>query len=62
MVDCSPGTENPPPPAGNSSGRARRSPPFLHKNTLQLIDSVEMLDNAKKWQELYQSVVIRAAR
>jgi iron(III) transport system substrate-binding protein len=36
--------------------------PFLRNNRLQLIDSVEMLDNAKKWQELYQSVVIKAAR
>jgi ABC-type Fe3+ transport system substrate-binding protein len=36
--------------------------PFLRNNTLQLIDSVEMLDHAKKWQELYQSIVIRAAR
>jgi iron(III) transport system substrate-binding protein len=35
--------------------------PFT-RNPLQLIDSVEMLDNAKKWQELYQSIVIRAAR
>ena len=32
------------------------------RDSLQLIDSVEMLDNAKKWQELYQSVVIKAAR
>jgi iron(III) transport system substrate-binding protein len=32
------------------------------RNPLQLIDSVEMLDNAKKWQDLYQSIVIRAAR
>ena len=36
--------------------------PFLRNNPLQLINSVEMLDNAKKWQELYQSIVIRAAR
>ena len=35
--------------------------PFI-RNPLQLIDLVEMLDNAKKWQELYQSIVIRAAR
>ena len=35
--------------------------PFI-RNPLQLIDSVEMLDNAKKWQELYQSVVIKVAR
>ena len=32
------------------------------RNPLQLIDSVEMLDNAKKWQDLYQSIVIKAAR
>jgi len=36
--------------------------PFLRNNPLQLIDSVEMLDHAKKWQDLYQSIVIRAAR
>ena len=35
--------------------------PFT-RNPLQLIDSVEMLDHAKKWQDLYQSVVIKAAR
>jgi iron(III) transport system substrate-binding protein len=35
--------------------------PFT-RNPLQLIDSVEMLDNAKKWQELYQSIVIKASR
>jgi iron(III) transport system substrate-binding protein len=35
--------------------------PFT-RNPLQLIDSVEMLDNAKKWQDLYQSIVIKAAR
>jgi iron(III) transport system substrate-binding protein len=35
--------------------------PFT-RNPLQLIDSVEMLDHAKKWQDLYQSIVIRAAR
>jgi len=32
------------------------------RNPIQLIDSVEMLDNARKWQDLYQSVVIKAAR
>lgn len=32
------------------------------RNPLQLIDSVEMLNNAKKWQDLYQSIVIKAAR
>jgi len=36
--------------------------PFLRNNPLQLIDSAEMLDNAKKWQELFQSIIIRAAR
>jgi iron(III) transport system substrate-binding protein len=36
--------------------------PFLRNNTLQLIDSVEMLNNAKKWQELYQSIVLRPSR
>lgn len=35
--------------------------PFT-RNRLQLIDSVEMLDNAKKWQDLYQSIVIKPAR
>lgn len=35
--------------------------PFT-RNPLQLIDSVEMLDHAKKWQDLYQSIVIKAAR
>jgi iron(III) transport system substrate-binding protein len=35
--------------------------PFT-RGPLQLIDSVEMLDNAKRWQELYQSIVIRVAR
>ncbi len=35
--------------------------PFI-RNPLQLIDSVEMLDNAKKWQDLYQSIVIKASR
>jgi len=35
--------------------------PFT-RGRLQLIDSGEMLDNAKKWQDLYQSVVIKAAR
>ena len=35
--------------------------PFL-RNPLQLINSVEMLDNAKKWQELYQSIVLRPSR
>jgi iron(III) transport system substrate-binding protein len=35
--------------------------PFT-RNPLKLIDSVEMLDNAKRWQELYQSIVIKAAR
>lgn len=32
------------------------------RNSLQLIDSGEMLDHAKKWQDLYQSIVIKAAR
>jgi iron(III) transport system substrate-binding protein len=32
------------------------------RNPLQLIDSVEMLKHAKKWQELYQSIVIKASR
>jgi iron(III) transport system substrate-binding protein len=32
------------------------------RHPLQLIDSVEMLDNAKKWQDLYQSIVLRASR
>ena len=32
------------------------------RDQLQLIDSVEMLNNAQKWQELYQSIIIRAAR
>ena len=35
--------------------------PFT-RNPLQLINSVEMLDNAKKWQDLYQSIVIKASR
>jgi iron(III) transport system substrate-binding protein len=35
--------------------------PFT-RNPLQLIDSVEMLDNAKKWQDIYQSIVIKASR
>jgi iron(III) transport system substrate-binding protein len=35
--------------------------PFT-RNPLQLIDSVEMLDNAKRWQDLYQSIVIKASR
>lgn len=35
--------------------------PFT-RNPLQLIDSVEMLNHAKKWQELYQSIVIKASR
>ena len=35
--------------------------PFT-RNPLQLIDSIEMLDNAKRWQDLYQSIVIKAAR
>lgn len=34
----------------------------LIRGPLQLIDSVEMLDNAKKWQELYQSIVLRPSR
>jgi iron(III) transport system substrate-binding protein len=34
--------------------------PFT-RGPLQLIDSVEMLDNAKKWQGLYQSVIIKHA-
>jgi iron(III) transport system substrate-binding protein len=32
------------------------------RDRLQLIDSVEMLDHAKRWQELYQSIIVRAAR
>ena len=36
--------------------------PFLRDNTLQLIDAVEMLDNAKKWQELYQTIVLKPSR
>jgi iron(III) transport system substrate-binding protein len=32
------------------------------RDRLQLIDSVEMLDNAQRWQELYQSIIVRAAR
>jgi iron(III) transport system substrate-binding protein len=36
--------------------------PFLRNNTLQLIDSVEMLDNAKKWQELFQTIVLKPSR
>ncbi|MCC6890501.1 MAG: extracellular solute-binding protein [Hyphomicrobiales bacterium] len=35
--------------------------PFT-RNPLQLIDSVEMLDNARKWQELYQTIVLKPAR
>jgi len=35
--------------------------PFT-RGPLQLIDSVEMLDNAQRWQELYQSIIIKAAR
>jgi len=35
--------------------------PFT-RNPLQLIDSAEMLDNAKKWQTLFQSIVINAVR
>lgn len=43
-----------------SPSRKIESP--FKRSPLQLIDSVEMLDNAKKWQELYQSIVIKAAR
>lgn len=35
--------------------------PFT-RNPLQLIDSVEMLDNAKRWQDLFQSIVIKPSR
>ena len=35
--------------------------PFT-RGPLQLIDSVEMLDNAQRWQELFQSIIIKAAR
>ena len=35
--------------------------PFT-RHPLQLIDSVEMLDNAQRWQELFQSIIIKAAR
>ncbi|MPZ39683.1 MAG: extracellular solute-binding protein [Rhizobiales bacterium] len=42
-----------------SPSRKIKSP--FKRNPLQLIDSVEMLDNAKKWQDLYQSIVIKAA-
>jgi iron(III) transport system substrate-binding protein len=35
--------------------------PFT-RGPLQLIDSVEMLNNAKKWQELYQSIVLKPSR
>ena len=35
--------------------------PFT-RNPLQLIDSVEMLDNTKRWQDLFQSIVIKPSR
>jgi len=35
--------------------------PFL-RHPLQLIDSVEMLDHAKKWQDLFRTMVVNAAR
>jgi iron(III) transport system substrate-binding protein len=35
--------------------------PFL-LNPMQLIDSVEMLDHAKKWQDLWQDIIIKQAR
>jgi iron(III) transport system substrate-binding protein len=35
--------------------------PFT-RGPLQLIDSVEMLDNAKKWQDHYQAIVIKPSR
>jgi iron(III) transport system substrate-binding protein len=43
-----------------SPSRKIESP--VTRNPLKLIDSVEMLDNAKKWQELYQSIVIKPSR
>ena len=46
--------------AERAQGRKIDSP--FTRNPLQLIDSVEMLDHSKKWQELYQSIVIKASR
>jgi iron(III) transport system substrate-binding protein len=43
-----------------SPSRKIESP--LTRNPLKLIDSVEMADNAKKWQELYQSIVLKPSR
>jgi iron(III) transport system substrate-binding protein len=35
--------------------------PFT-RGPIQLIDSAEMLDNAKRWQELFQSIIVRVSR
>ena len=35
--------------------------PFL-RSPMQLINSVEMLDHAKKWQDLWQDIIIKQAR
>jgi iron(III) transport system substrate-binding protein len=43
-----------------SPSRKIKSPFTDHP--LQLIDSVEMLDHARKWQDLFQSIIIKAAR
>jgi iron(III) transport system substrate-binding protein len=41
---------------------SRKIPSPFTRGPLRLIDSVQMLDHAKKWQDLYQSIVIKAAR
>jgi hypothetical protein len=35
--------------------------PFT-KGPIQLIDSAQMLDNAQKWQDLYQKTIINPSR
>jgi iron(III) transport system substrate-binding protein len=41
---------------------SRKYPSRFTESPLQLIDSVEMLDNAKKWQAHWQDIVIKQAR